>query len=289
MHEKTKSSSCLIWWISVLLLGAILWYGLYFLTSSTKASAIQNDIQTRTLAQLNAVAGLGKIEATADGRDISLRGMASSQSLIDQAEQIALNVLGVRTVSNNVQIVDEAVSDNSINMSESESDDTNEAPHLLAKVEPLPESFVPIEETDTEQTDDIVAEEVISQPSIEVAAAQAVISNLDLGNIAFLSNSATLTEDAQQSLNEIATKLGELTDFRIRIEGHTDNRGDPSYNQDLSTKRAESVKQYLIDQGVNSARLEAQGFGQDSPIASNDTRDGRSKNRRIEFKLIDGE
>ena len=289
MHEKTNSSSCLIWWVSVLLLGAILWYGLYFLTSSTKASAIQNDIQTRTLAQLNAVDGLGKIDVSADGRDISLRGMASSQSLIDQAEQIALNVLGVRTVSNNVQIVDEAVSDNSINKSESESDATSEAPQLLAKVEPLPESFAPLEETDTEQTEDILTEGVISQPSIEVAAAQAIISNLDLGNIAFLSNSATLTEDAQQSLNEIATKLGELTDFRIRIEGHTDNRGDPSYNQDLSTKRAESVKQYLMDQGVDSARLEAQGFGQDNPIASNDTRDGRSKNRRIEFKLIDGE
>ncbi|MCK5797662.1 MAG: OmpA family protein [Deltaproteobacteria bacterium] len=74
---------------------------------------------------------------------------------------------------------------------------------------------------------------------------------------------------------------------RIRIEGHTDSRGSARYNKRLSQKRVESVRTFLIEQGIVSTRLEAKGFGEESPIASNRTRAGRSKNRRVEFVIVD--
>jgi hypothetical protein len=81
-----------------------------------------------------------------------------------------------------------------------------------------------------------------------------------------------------------------LTDFpttRWKIGGHTDSDGAREHNVDLSNRRAESVRQYLIDHGIDGARLESQGFGPDEPIDTNATKKGKARNRRIEFQLID--
>ena len=67
----------------------------------------------------------------------------------------------------------------------------------------------------------------------------------------------------------------------IRVEGHTDNTGNAAANKTLSEKRAASVKQTLMDKGIAGDRLESAGFGQESPIASNDTDEGRAQNRRV--------
>ncbi len=72
---------------------------------------------------------------------------------------------------------------------------------------------------------------------------------------------------------------------KLTIEGHTDPTGDPDFNRPLSEARALAVKQYLEGKGVDPARLDAKGFGSDQPIASNDTEEGRAKNRRVEFKV----
>jgi OOP family OmpA-OmpF porin len=76
---------------------------------------------------------------------------------------------------------------------------------------------------------------------------------------------------------------------RIEIGGHTDNTGDPGYNLDLSRRRATAVRQYLMSRGVGEKRLTAVGYGQEKPVADNDTPQGRLKNRRIEFKIHKGE
>jgi hypothetical protein len=76
------------------------------------------------------------------------------------------------------------------------------------------------------------------------------------------------------------------TALRVSIEGHTDSRGNSDYNRELSKKRAESVKKYLIDKGIKEDRLETVGWGPDKPIASNKKRKGRAKNRRVEFVII---
>jgi outer membrane protein OmpA-like peptidoglycan-associated protein len=75
----------------------------------------------------------------------------------------------------------------------------------------------------------------------------------------------------------------------VRVEGHTDNVGTPEKNQDLSNRRAASVRRYLVDKGgVADARLEAVGYGQDRPIDTNDTEDGKQQNRRVEFVILQG-
>lgn len=74
---------------------------------------------------------------------------------------------------------------------------------------------------------------------------------------------------------------------KIRVEGHTDDRGKPDLNRDLSTRRAQSVQAHLVRAGMEAARVEAQGYGPDRPIADNKSRKGREKNRRVDFVIVD--
>lgn len=90
---------------------------------------------------------------------------------------------------------------------------------------------------------------------------------------------------AQENLKKVATVLNEYPDTDLLIEGHTDSQGSESYNQRLSERRADSVKGFLIEQGVSPSRLKAKGFGEMAPIASNETPEGRSQNRRVEVKI----
>lgn len=91
-------------------------------------------------------------------------------------------------------------------------------------------------------------------------------------------------------LGQIANVLDTRKDIkRIRIEGHTDDRGSDRYNMKLSDRRAASVREFLIQEGVAPSRLQSQGFGETQPIASNKRRDGRAENRRVEFKILEQE
>ena len=89
--------------------------------------------------------------------------------------------------------------------------------------------------------------------------------------------------------------LGQLKAFldqkpeitKIRIEGHTDNQGEATKNEELSGQRALTVKKWLVDHGVKAERLIAVGFGQNKPIADNSTDAGRAQNRRTEFKIAE--
>ncbi|MCA9543207.1 MAG: OmpA family protein [Myxococcales bacterium] len=75
----------------------------------------------------------------------------------------------------------------------------------------------------------------------------------------------------------------------MRVEGHTDSRGKDEYNRALSDDRAKAVVAYLTSKGVAAERLVSQGFGEDQPIASNETKDGRAQNRRVEFVIVERE
>ena len=74
--------------------------------------------------------------------------------------------------------------------------------------------------------------------------------------------------------------------WKLEITGHTDSQGDDTANMLLSKKRAESVKAYLVSQGIDPTRFITLYFGETKPIASNDTTDGRQKNRRVEMKVV---
>jgi len=103
--------------------------------------------------------------------------------------------------------------------------------------------------------------------------------------IFFEFNSTTLRPDARELLEKVAAALAsdDLATFRFSVEGHTDSVGSESYNSTLSAERAEAVKAFLIAQGVPADRLSTVGHGESEPVASNDSEDGRQRNRRVEL------
>jgi OOP family OmpA-OmpF porin len=105
-------------------------------------------------------------------------------------------------------------------------------------------------------------------------------------DIQFDNNRASLKSSSYPTLNKIAGALVAQPDMKVEIQGHTDSSGKRDYNVGLSQQRAEAVKAYLVNKGVDSERLVPRGYGPDRPIASNSTAQGRANNRRVEFKPI---
>jgi OOP family OmpA-OmpF porin len=124
----------------------------------------------------------------------------------------------------------------------------------------------------------------------EEAKVQASIDDLIAGQtIEFDVSSAAISPRGAALLDRLVPILQSSPQTKIEIGGHTDNTGDPSYNLDLSRRRATAVRQYLMSRGVEEKGLTAVGYGQEKPIADNNTPQGRLKNRRIEFKIHKGE
>lgn len=110
-----------------------------------------------------------------------------------------------------------------------------------------------------------------------------------LGDVLFNTGETELRDEAMTSLVEVVDLLQTEPDKQIRIEGHTDASGPAETNLQLSQDRADSVMAALISLGVSADRLEAVGMGEDFPIDSNDTDAGKSRNRRVDVILLDGE
>jgi len=107
-----------------------------------------------------------------------------------------------------------------------------------------------------------------------------------LENVYFDTDKATLRESSNEALNDLLKALATNPEMRIEIAGHTDDKGAADYNRKLSRKRAESVKQYLVERGIAADRIKAKGYGESKPIASNATAQGRQKNRRTEVRIL---
>jgi outer membrane protein OmpA-like peptidoglycan-associated protein len=106
---------------------------------------------------------------------------------------------------------------------------------------------------------------------------------ISMSDILFETNKANLTADLKTSLAKIAGILIVFKNSHVIVEGHTDNTGTEEYNQKLSEARAENVMNFLIEQGVAADRLNAVGYGLTKPIADNETKEGRQKNRRVDL------
>jgi outer membrane protein OmpA-like peptidoglycan-associated protein len=98
-----------------------------------------------------------------------------------------------------------------------------------------------------------------------------------------------LGANAATNLDKLINVLNKYPDTDIKILGHTDNKGTDAYNQGLSERRAASVSSYLKYNGISSSRVSTKGMGENDPIASNDTEEGRSQNRRVEFVITANE
>ena len=107
--------------------------------------------------------------------------------------------------------------------------------------------------------------------------------------IRFDTNKSILTTVAKNNLDKLVPVLKEYADTDITIYGFTDNTGTVEYNQTLSEQRAASVKNYLASKGLGTSRISATGLGVNDPVATNDSAEGRSENRRVEFTIIANE
>ena len=128
--------------------------------------------------------------------------------------------------------------------------------------------------------------EAQEKEAITTKAKEKLFDIFALTHVEFKTNSPELTNVSKLMLNKAAKAIKEHTNFNYEIHGHTDSRGDKDKNLKLSINRANSVKEYLITQGVDGTILKAKGFGASQPITSNDTKEGRLRNRRVVFKII---
>jgi len=142
-------------------------------------------------------------------------------------------------------------------------------------------------ETIEPETIDIV-EEVPKEEIKTVACQEHFKDLLSKDKIYFEYDKADIKTESYKLLDKLISVANECPKSKIVIEGHTDSDGSERYNQQLSSKRANAVKNHLIEKGISAERLEAVGYGEVNPIATNDTNEGREKNRRIEFNVKEG-
>jgi outer membrane protein OmpA-like peptidoglycan-associated protein len=114
-------------------------------------------------------------------------------------------------------------------------------------------------------------------------SARGLVANMS--DVLFRSGSFELLPAARERLAKVSGIVLAYPSLHVAIEGHTDSVGSDQYNQDLSEHRAQSVRDYFVQQGIQSSAIEARGFGKTDPIASNDTPEGRQQNRRVELVL----
>ena len=110
---------------------------------------------------------------------------------------------------------------------------------------------------------------------------------LSMSDILFDVNKASLKADLKTSLAKVAGILSVYQQFNVSIEGNTDNTGSAEHNMKLSQQRADNVKSFLVEQGIDADRLTAKGLGMTMPIADNKTKEGRQKNRRVDLVIQD--
>jgi outer membrane protein OmpA-like peptidoglycan-associated protein len=110
---------------------------------------------------------------------------------------------------------------------------------------------------------------------------------ISMSDLLFAFDKADLTNDLKTALAKIAGILSVYKKCTVLVEGHTDNIGTADYNKDLSARRASNVKEYLVAQGVEAGRLTSVGYGFTKPVATNTTKEGRQKNRRVDLVVAD--
>jgi OmpA-OmpF porin, OOP family len=132
-----------------------------------------------------------------------------------------------------------------------------------------------------------VATAQVQQLQQELASLQAKQTErglvLTLGDVLFETGKADLRPGALRNLYPLVTFLQKYPERRVVIEGHTDNVGSDAYNLDLSQRRADAVRDFLLQNGVKAAQMSTRGYGKASPVASNNTAGGRQQNRRVEL------
>lgn len=168
-------------------------------------------------------------------------------------------------------------------------DKDDDCPYLAG---PIKNKGCPYQDTDNDgvldKDDDCptVAGPVDNKGCPRLAKEEEEVLKTAFENLEFNTGNAIIKEVSYPSLDELAALLVKKKNWKLQISGHTDNVGDAQKNLVLSKQRAEAVKAYLVSKGVEAARLNTLFFGETQPIATNDTPEGRQKNRRVEMTVI---
>jgi len=112
---------------------------------------------------------------------------------------------------------------------------------------------------------------------------------ITLGDVLFQTNQAQLQPGGMRNVEKLGDFLNQYPDYRVMVEGYTDSTGSHGYNQELSDRRAYSVRTALVDMAVNGDRIQTRGYGDEYPVASNVTASNRQLNRRVEIVLSDSD
>ncbi len=141
------------------------------------------------------------------------------------------------------------------------------------------------------QMDEQAAEIETTMPGAEVVRSEEGIQLIldENADVRFEFNSSDLTSAAQMNLAKLVDIFDKYADTDILVIGHTDSDGSEAYNQTLSEKRAASVVTFLKSKGITASRLKSTGMGETQPRASNDTKEGKAQNRRVEFTITANE
>ncbi|EGU39262.1 outer membrane protein OmpA [Vibrio ichthyoenteri ATCC 700023] len=135
------------------------------------------------------------------------------------------------------------------------------------------------------QPEPVVAEEVMVEEVVEVVVMTKTFEATLLDTETFALNSSELKPESTSKLDELVEMLNEYPQAQVNIVGYTDSSGAAEYNQKLSEKRAHAVANVLAERGVEPSRISVSGEGENNPIASNETKEGRAQNRRVEVTV----
>ncbi len=239
------------------------------------------------------------LKLTATGGAASLEGVLPDMQSLDRVVETLGKVYGQGRIADQLRIDSKA----------REPQWTDALPEFLSQLDPADALSVEISEAgvlltgtvSSKKKRDILGEhaqalsgdlavdnqiEVVITQEAQMKEAQESLQSLDLPEIKFQKLSSNLTEAGSRILDVVSGVLKKYPTVKVEIGGHTDAQGDAEFNMILSRNRANSVYHYLVSKGLDPARLEIQGYGETLALADNDTPEGRAKNRRIEFKVI---
>ena len=176
----------------------------------------------------------------------------------------------------------------------------SDAQQLAAKIQPLvrnmtvmtqaaADTAMPIDTNAAITTGNTNAEKALAEIKPDNIKALDIATALNMQIINFDTGSATIPDANKSILDQAAVLIKRVPEVHLTVKGHTDAVGSAESNKALSQKRAQAVVNYLVQQGVDPAQLQAVGYGQEQPIADNVTPEGQFKNRRIEFEVLNTE
>lgn len=318
VQEEPKKSNWLLPIIALLVIAGLA--ALLFKQCSSKPAAVgEPATQSTSQAVADLQAAEFQLSTDAQGKLANCQAQSSSQTLLDQLKGAVASVFGQADqcqITANTAYADDLPDQNAINQVLTKikgipnislawmgDQFTIQAPDL-AQAQKLADELKGIipnvnitanqstanlaasDATANVDTSNSQADQALSNIQVDSANVNDIAAALNLQVINFATGSTGIPDANKAILDKAASLLKQLPDAKLVVKGFTDNVGNAALNKTLSEKRAKSVVAYLVEKGVHSSQLTAEGHGQDNPIADNSTKEGQFKNRRIEFEVV---